>query len=53
MQISNSLSGVTEKIETWVSFEIAGYGVNAAAFCKSACADVRTIAEEFSTKFGL
>ena len=44
--------GVT-KIETWVSFNIQGYGVNAAAFCAEACKNVRRIATEMSEQFGL
>ncbi len=45
--------GVTEKVEIWVSFEIQGYGVNAAGFCTEACRDVRRIATDMSEKFGL
>jgi hypothetical protein len=45
--------GVTEKIETWVSFEIEGHGVNAYGFCQDACRDVRRIAREISDQFEL
>ena len=45
--------GVTEKIETWVSFVIEGYHVNAAGFCKEACQKTRKIAEEMTGVFGL
>jgi hypothetical protein len=45
--------GVTERLETWVSFNIEGYNVNAAAFCTAACRDVRRIATEMSDRFGL
>ncbi len=45
--------GVTEEIVTWVSFIIRKHGVNAAEFCKDACANVRKIATELSDKFDL
>ena len=45
--------GVTEEIEIWVSFEIQGYGVNAAGFCTDTCRAVRRIATDMSEKFGL
>jgi hypothetical protein len=45
--------GVTEKIETWVNFEIQDYGVNAAEFCTDACREVRRVATEMSQKFSL
>ena len=45
--------GVTEKIETWVSFEIAEHRVNAAGFCKEACTKTRQIATEMADQFGL
>jgi hypothetical protein len=45
--------GVTEKIETWVNFEIQDYGVNPSVFCQDACRDVRYIAQEMSDKFKL
>jgi hypothetical protein len=45
--------GVTERVETWVNFNIQGYGVNAAGFCTGACRDIRRLATEMSDKFGL
>lgn len=45
--------GITEWIETWVGFEIVGYGVNAAGFCKEACRETRRIIQEMTDKFGL
>jgi hypothetical protein len=45
--------GVTERVDTWVSFEIQGHGVNAAGFCNEACREVRRITNEISDKFGL
>lgn len=45
--------GLTEKIETWVGFDIQDHGVNAAGFCTHACRDVRRIADEMSSKFGI
>lgn len=45
--------GVTETVELWVSFEIQGYGVNAASFADNACRKVRYIATEISTTFDL
>jgi hypothetical protein len=46
-------SGVTERIEVWVSFVIEGYGVNAGGFCKDACRETRRITQEMTDKFGL
>ena len=48
-----STPGVTETIETWVSFVIEGYGVNAAGFCADACRSTRQIAEEMTARFRL
>lgn len=45
--------GVTERVENWVSFEIEGYRVNAAAFTKDACREVRCIVQEMTDRFGL
>lgn len=45
--------GVTERVETWVSFTIAEYGVNALGFCQDACRNVRRIAQEMSDAFNL
>jgi len=45
--------GVTQKIETWVSFLLGEHGVNATGLCKEACAGTRRIAVEMSDKFGL
>jgi hypothetical protein len=45
--------GVTEKVESWVSFIIKDHNVNAAGLCKEACAGARRIATEMSDKFGL
>jgi hypothetical protein len=45
--------GHTERIETWVSFVIDGYGVNALGFCQEACQGTRQIATDMSEMFGL
>jgi hypothetical protein len=45
--------GTMEKIEIWVNFLIAGYEVNAAGFCKDACARVRKLVTELSAEFRL
>ncbi len=45
--------GVTEKIETWVSFLIDGHGVNAAGFCEEACRETRRIVQEMTDQFEL
>lgn len=45
--------GVTERIETWVSFLIEGHGVNAAGFCQEACAKTRQIVIDMTDQFGL
>ncbi len=45
--------GVTERIETWVSFIIEGHNVNAAGFCKESCAGTRAIVSEMSERFDL
>jgi len=45
--------GVTEKIETWVSFLIQEHNVNAAGFCKEACDKVRRIIVEMSERCAL
>lgn len=45
--------GVTERLETWVSFIIDGHNVNAAGFCKEGCAETRRIIQEMTDKFGL
>ena len=45
--------GVTERIETWVSFTIAEHNVNALGFCEEACSKTRKLAEEMSDKFDL
>ncbi len=44
---------VEERIETWVSFNIQGHGVNAAGFCQEACHSTRSITNDMSNKFGL
>ena len=46
-------AGVTEKVETWVSFVIEGHGVNALTFSTRACEQVRQIAEAMSGQFGI
>lgn len=45
--------GVAERIETWVSFVIEGYNVNALGFCQESCRETRRIVTEMSLKFGL
>jgi hypothetical protein len=45
--------GVTERIEVWVAFVIQGYGVDALAFCRLACAQARRIVTEMTEKFAL
>jgi hypothetical protein len=45
--------GVTDEVEIWVSFEIQGYGVDAASFAGEICRKVRHSAYEMSNTFGL
>lgn len=45
--------GLTEKIETWISFVVVGHNVNAAGLCTEACAGTRRIANEMTAMFGL
>lgn len=45
--------GITEKIETWVSFLIDGHNVNAVSFCKYACHETRRITQEMTDEFRL
>jgi hypothetical protein len=45
--------GVTERIETWVSFNIQDHNVNAAGLCKEACEGTQRIVKEMSDKFCL
>lgn len=44
---------LTERIETWVSFMIAGHDVNAAGFCREACQGTRKIVQDMTDQFGL
>ena len=46
-------SGVTESVETWVSFLIEEHGVNALGFCKESLVNTRRVAEEMSNLFDL
>lgn len=45
--------GVSEKMETWVSFMIQGHDVDAGEFCRNACRDTRLMVTHLSDKFGL
>jgi hypothetical protein len=45
--------GATDKVETWVSFIIEGYGANGAAFCLSATHDTLRIVTAMSEQFQL
>ncbi|MGH6770070.1 MAG: hypothetical protein ACRECO_13730 [Xanthobacteraceae bacterium] len=45
--------GVTERIETWISFVIDAHNVNAAGFCKEACKETRRIVQEMTDHFVL
>ena len=45
--------GVTETVETWVSFLIDGFGVNAFGFCQDACKSVRVIANHFAAAYAI
>lgn len=47
------IEGITERIETWVSFIIEGHNVNALAFCKESCKETRRIMTEMSLQFEL
>lgn len=46
-------AGVTETLETWVSFIVEGHNVNALGFCQRAAKEVRLIVTEMSERFGL
>lgn len=45
--------GVSQTTERWVAFIIPDFDINAAGFCKDACAKTRSIAEEMTEKFDL
>jgi hypothetical protein len=51
--VPSSSSNITERVEVWVSFLIERHSVNAAGFCKEACAETRRIVQEMTDKFGL
>lgn len=46
-------AGVTEKIETWVSFVIDKHNVNALGFCTESCKKTREIATDMAGQFGI
>ena len=45
--------GVTEKVETWVSFNLKDYGINALGFCKDVYLKTRELIEEMVNTFEL
>jgi len=46
-------AGLHETITIWVSFEIAGHGVNAAAFCRETVAATKRVVQEMTDLFDL